>query len=40
MPSDYYFRKPGEKLIIRAFLEKELEERQEEINALQKAGEY
>ena len=39
MPSDYYWRKPGEKLIIRAFMEREIEERNKEIEALAKAGE-
>jgi hypothetical protein len=33
LPADYYDRKVGEKRIIRAFLEQEMEDRQKEADA-------
>lgn len=33
MPSDYYWRKPGEKRIIQAFMSKEIEERNKQAEA-------
>jgi len=30
-PSDYYWKKPGEKIILRAFMEREAEERRKDI---------
>lgn len=34
MPSDYYWRKVGEKRIIREFLSREMEDRQKEADAM------
>lgn len=36
-PSDFYSRKPGEKIILRAFMEKEIEERNKVIEEMNKA---
>lgn len=33
MPSDYYWRKPGEKKVIKAFFSQEIEDRKEEYRA-------
>ncbi|HHV75536.1 MAG TPA: hypothetical protein GXX41_13060 [Thermoanaerobacterium sp.] len=38
LPADYYNRKAGEKRIIHAFLAKEIEDRNKEIEAIEKAG--
>jgi hypothetical protein len=38
MPSDFYSRKPGEKIVLRAFMEKEMEERKEAIDTLSNIG--
>ena len=33
MPNDYYSRKPGEKIIIQAFMIQEIEERNKQVEA-------
>jgi hypothetical protein len=34
MPTDYYWRKTGEKRIVQVFVQREMEDRQKEFDAL------